>query len=199
MTTPTTRLGLAKPTTGDNYSVAGLDAVYDAIDAQPGLHICTSGTRPGAWGVNQTGRTIIETDTGLIWRWNGTAFVRQGPSGWLGGNRRTADYSVVDGAYGVVVQQTGIVVPAGGRRVLLTLGWNHLDLASSGGSAEWGLFEGSTQLVAWEANLHGGSYSYHYAPAAGVYTFSAQLKGLGSAGTLRADATHPCSIDIVEE
>lgn len=198
MTTPTLHLGLSKPTTSDNFVTADIAAVYDEIDAAPGITICTSGTRPGAWGSDQEGLCIIEKDTGLVWRWNGSAFVRQGPSGWLGGNRRTADFTLVDGSFGVVVQQTTINVPAGDRRVKITLAWNKVDLTTSGGTGEWALFRGATQLVAFDIDPHGGSYSYTHVPGTGIYTFAAKAKGVGTAGFVRADATHPCSIDIEE-
>lgn len=97
MPTPSTKLGLNIFSTADTFSTAQYNANWQTLDASPGLFVCTSTTRPGmagappAWGANQNGMRIVETDTGLIWMWNGTTFVRQMPMGYLGRVTRTSN------------------------------------------------------------------------------------------------------------
>ena len=73
MPTPSPRLGLALPSQPDDFSTADLHANWSKIDAAPGTHICTSTTRP-PWGVNQAGREIFETNTGVKRAWTGSAW-----------------------------------------------------------------------------------------------------------------------------
>ena len=68
MPTPSPRLGLAVPTTSDPFSTEDLADNWDLLDAFPGTYICTSATHP-VWGAAQQGMRILETDTGLEWRW----------------------------------------------------------------------------------------------------------------------------------
>lgn len=74
MPTPSPRLGLALPSQPDDFSTADLRINWEKIDAAPGTFICTSTSRP-AWGANQIGREIFETNTGVKRAWTG--------SGWL--------------------------------------------------------------------------------------------------------------------
>src|SRR3954452_20373739 len=82
MPTPTTRMGLLKPTTADPFSTADLAANWQKIDDSPGTYVCTSTTRP-PWGAAQRGRKIHETDTLLNWTWDGANFQRDAPRGLL--------------------------------------------------------------------------------------------------------------------
>ena len=75
MPTPSPKMGLALPSQTDPFSTADVRANWEKIDAAPGVHICLSTTRP-AWGAGQAGRKIYETNTGLEYVWNGTAFDR---------------------------------------------------------------------------------------------------------------------------
>jgi hypothetical protein len=90
MPTPSTKLALNIFSTADTFSTAQYNANWTTLDGYPGFYICTSTTRP-TWGANQTGMRIQETDTGLSWMWNGSAFVRMNGSGNLGRITRTSN------------------------------------------------------------------------------------------------------------
>lgn len=197
MPVTSTRLGLAKPVTSDSFTTAGLSSNLQILDTFPGIYICTSSTRP-TWGANQAGMRIYETDTDTEWRWTGSVWVRVRPRGWLGGNKRTGDYADGSGVFGVVVQQASIVVPAGSLHVEITASWWKI-VIPGGESAEMALYRGATQLVAWQPFGSGGAFAFTEQPAPGTYTYSLQFRGIGATGsTLKADATHPCSIDLKE-
>ena len=74
MSSLTSRLGLIRWALSDKWRNQDLVDNWNAIDAAPGTHICTAATRP-TWGANQAGRKILETDTGLEYRWSGSAWV----------------------------------------------------------------------------------------------------------------------------
>jgi hypothetical protein len=90
MPTPSTRLGLNIFSTADQFSTAQYDANWSLLDNYPGLFVCTSTTRP-TWGANQAGMRISETDTGLLWTWNGSVFNRTHGIGNLGRITRTSN------------------------------------------------------------------------------------------------------------
>jgi hypothetical protein len=83
MSTTTPRLGLYKPDGTDAFERTKFNETWDKLDEAPGLHICTSASRP-AWGAGLAGRAILETDTGRILRWTGTTWrqVKQAANGW---------------------------------------------------------------------------------------------------------------------
>jgi hypothetical protein len=70
MSTTTTRLGLVKETTAENYSVGTVNANSDKVDAAVGFEQVTSSTRPSA---PFNGKGIRETDTGSVLYSNGGA------------------------------------------------------------------------------------------------------------------------------
>lgn len=78
MATSTTKLGLTKPDYTDVVDVADLNTNADLIDSAAGFTICTSSTRPGSpW----SGQVIYETDTGLSFVWDGSAWQASGGGG----------------------------------------------------------------------------------------------------------------------
>lgn len=74
MATFTSRLGLKRPDVTDPFLTQDFYDNYNLIDAAPGLHICTSSTKP-TWGVNQAGRSIFMTDYKYIEVWDGTNWI----------------------------------------------------------------------------------------------------------------------------
>jgi len=75
MSTVTPKLGLLKPAGSDLINVTTqLDDNYDKIDNNAGTFVCTSSTRPSG-GSRFTGQLIFETDTNLVWVWNGSAWI----------------------------------------------------------------------------------------------------------------------------
>ncbi len=74
----TTRLGLKKPDGSDDFRRVDINDNWDALEASPGVFICTSETRP-AWGDDEVDRLIFETDTLRIRSWSGAKFMPVSP------------------------------------------------------------------------------------------------------------------------
>lgn len=74
MSSFTTKYRLKRPDGTDPFLRSDFVDNWNLLDAAPGLHICTSGSRP-TWSGAQNGRLIQETDTQRILEWNGTDFV----------------------------------------------------------------------------------------------------------------------------
>lgn len=72
----TTRLALSKPdpdpVTGDDVDVQVLNDNFDALDAVVSFTVCTSTARPSA---PFAGQAILETDTGNLYVWGGSAWL----------------------------------------------------------------------------------------------------------------------------
>lgn len=85
MPTFTNRLGLIKPSGGENVDVDQLNANFDRLDAKIATVVCTSTTRPTGTDRYQ-GLVIYETDTGNTYVWDGTGWV------WIGGKENADTY-----------------------------------------------------------------------------------------------------------
>jgi hypothetical protein len=220
MPTPTTRLGLLKPSTVDAFSTSDLAANWQKLDDTPGTKIVTSTTRPTTWGAAQNGMQIVESDTGLAYRWTGSAWVRSAAKGLLttttGGRARaqrtttisTSTYaSLVD-----VLTLPNVVVPGGNRTLMITATWNQAQ--NSAGCLLMAISRSGTALAQWlqagdstspsaGAQGQGGSF-VTYEPnglAAGTYTWTLQFRStFAYKGTsyILADATTPIEIAVIE-
>jgi len=73
MSTLTPRLGLKRPDGTDPFLTQDFVDNYNKLDAAPGVHVCTSSTRP-SWGAAQAGRTIFLTDYKCFQWWDGSAW-----------------------------------------------------------------------------------------------------------------------------
>ncbi|MEV7675113.1 hypothetical protein [Streptomyces sp. NPDC088752] len=73
MSGTTPRMGLKTFDSTDPFLRSDFNDNSARLDAYPGQYICTSGTRP-AWGPNQAGLRIYETDTRREVVWTGTAW-----------------------------------------------------------------------------------------------------------------------------
>lgn len=84
MSTLTDKLGLKIPAPTDPFLRQDYEDALVAIDRAPGVHYCTSTTRP-TWSSGQDGRLIFETDTRRFLSWTGSAWlvVLQPSNGWL--------------------------------------------------------------------------------------------------------------------
>lgn len=79
------RLTLKRNDGSDPFLRADFTDNWNKLDLAPGVHICTSASRP-TWGTAQAGRMIMETDTKRTIFWDGTAWKEQlqvGPA-WSG-------------------------------------------------------------------------------------------------------------------
>lgn len=79
MSSLTPRLLLKRPDGADPFLRQDFVDNWNKIDAAPGVHVCTSSTRP-TWAAAQAGRTIIETDTYREMLWTGTSWVEPNPA-----------------------------------------------------------------------------------------------------------------------
>jgi hypothetical protein len=125
MPSPSPKLGLNIFALADTFSTAQYNANWNALDASPGILVCTSTTRP-TWGANQTGMRISETDTGLLWTWNGSAFARSHGVGNLGRVTRTSNISTTaqwtpPSTGTLITALTETVHPPPGNRMLMVV------------------------------------------------------------------------------
>jgi hypothetical protein len=88
------RLGLKRPLPNHDFDRQEAYDNLTVIDAHPGVYPCTELSRPSTWGAAHEGMVILETDTALMWRWNGLDFLRVMPMGLLADPAvRTTDFS----------------------------------------------------------------------------------------------------------
>lgn len=224
MPTPTARLGLLKPSTSDQFVTADIASNYQKIDDTPGYYICTSTTRPTTWGTAHAGMLIVETNTGLVWRWTGTAFVRNNATGILrttGGAlavaSRTTDFSTASTTFVVALSVTNVVVPDGTRPLIVLVqgkkGENSngalVTQISRGTVANTGPFLAESGLVgdatSPTAGAQGAGFTLFGLEAsglsAGTYSWSFQIRSsisYGGTSYVRADANGPCKILVIE-
>lgn len=222
MPTPTTRLGLLKPSTADVFSTADIAKNWQTLDDNPGTFICTSSTRP-TWNSAKKGREILETDTMLKWLWDGAKFVRLNPKGlltttsgaWARG-QRTTDYSTTSTSYGLVVSINNVVVPPGNRTLMITVNWSKAE--NTAGYFYGAIFRSNVsnqepRIGGWAlsgdsssptAGAQGSGASFvTFEPgglAAGTYSWSFQIasSSLGGTSTIRGNATQPTEIAVIE-
>lgn len=75
MSSFTPRLSLKRNDGTDPFKRSDFTDNWNKLDAAPGVHVCTSTTRPSTWGVAQAGRSILETDTYRTLYWDGTQWI----------------------------------------------------------------------------------------------------------------------------
>lgn len=73
MSTLSPRLSLKRPDDTDPFLTQDFVDNYNKLDQAPGVHICTSTTRP-SWGAAQAGRTVFLTDWKCFQWWDGSAY-----------------------------------------------------------------------------------------------------------------------------
>lgn len=205
MTTTTNKLGLKVWTSGDAFHVQDFTDNFNALDLKPGIHVCTSTTRPTTWGANQSGMFIFETDTTLVWRWDGAAFVRQWGKGWLGSTERTTPFTTTATAPQTVAT-VSVTVPAGARQLLVVIEGGAL--YNTNGSSQVNILrDGATSLQSFNVPWGGAGSAGPIAlttldsPGAGTHAYALQVGAvLGVAGTttLTASPSQPASIHVIE-
>ena len=111
---------MIKEATSDNYLTNDFITNWNLLDASPGIFIGTAtvvNAKVSTWGSNQTGFEIYETDSGLEFRWNGSALIRTGPAGLLGTNQTTSTQTATSGTSPKILVSETITVPATPRTV----------------------------------------------------------------------------------
>ena len=208
MTTLSSRLGLKRHTTADRFRIQDYADNWAMLDTYPGSFVCTSTTRPTTWGAAQNGMKITETDTGLIWRWMGSAFVRQGPSGYLGAAARTTDLSTSATSAVTVVTYTASV-PAGARAVQINVATP--GVYSTAGITRVSILRGATVLMSFLQQGSTGSLAINQPqpmdftiidiPNVASVTYSLAINaeiGFGGTSTIQGNLSAPCSLSVVE-
>ena len=224
MPTPTTHLGLNDWAGGDQFNWSQLNTNFTLIDDSPGILICTSTTRPGmgggpaAWGTNQTGMKIVETDTLLTWTWNGTAFLRQAPLGYLARSTRTSNLGTTSqwaepgtGTFASLLTAT-VTISAGGRRVMLVA--EVPEVTNPNGLSYFAIESGSTLLTSWpvwttqetvmgDSSYPGskGDYITFDTPSAGSVTYNLVFAAsvlLGGTSTAVGSSNRPIGLTVLE-
>jgi hypothetical protein len=209
MTTLSSRLGLKKHTDADVFRIEDYADNWNVLDGKPGIHICTSSTRP-TWGAGQSGMRIWETDTGLEWNWNGSAWGRISGKGLLGSAERTTDLTNSSaGTYATLVTAS-VTVPAGNRSVLLIA--EGYGVSNTVGLTEIAIYRDATLVQEWSIPAGGGAAANQQpreisltavdVPTAGVgvnYLLRFRpVVGFGGTSTVAASANKPTALHVVE-
>jgi hypothetical protein len=130
--TPSARLSLLKPAESDPFVTDDIADNWQKIDDHPGARVCLSTSRP-VWTNAQAGMLISETDTGLLWRWTGSAWARPYPTGrlrttsggWAYAARTTLFSTASSSAYVVALTLANVVVPDGLRPIEVEAAWDN--------------------------------------------------------------------------
>lgn len=213
MTTPSPRLKLKVPAQSDRFSTQDLIDNWNLLDAAPGLHICTSTTRPSDWGAAQAGRLIYETNTRLEWGWTGSAWVRvtggtgilKRSDGSFAVGERTTDFATGSSTPVRAVSVTNVVVPDGHRTIMAIATWKDAGNPGNNDHFPGYIYRSNTNnsgplMGAWQIGTIGGTFVVfeRNGLAAGTYDFSFQITAPSGTSTLQASATTPISIAIIE-
>lgn len=85
MSTLSPRMSLKRPDGTDPFLTQDFVDNWNKIDAAPGVHVCTSTTKP-SWASAQAGRTIFLTDWKCFQYWDGSAWQNErAAAGMFGG------------------------------------------------------------------------------------------------------------------
>ena len=168
---------------------------------------------------------IVETDTGLVWRWTGTTFVRlygsgvlRTTTGALAVATRTTDFSTSSTtAHQVVVAVSNVVVPDGGRPIMVVVSFQKgensagifvaavIRSASNNGTPVLGQWVVSGDSTSPSAGAQGAGSSYvgweTSALSPGAYAWSFQIRSSSSYGGtsyIRSDVNNICRLAVVE-
>lgn len=161
---------------------------------------------------------LYETDTDLIWRWDGAGWHRTAKRGLLGIARREVDYSNAATSFTDVVETASIHVPDGHQALMVTVTWPRLENttgsfvlallrrnADDTGEVmvdEWDGTGDSTSptpgaggqggtYIAWEnAGLDEGDYKWAFA--------ARSVAGIGGTTTIPADSAKRITIAVAE-
>lgn len=226
MATKSKFLDLTVPSRTDQFSTSDIAANWNALDRAPGVHVCTSSTRPN-WNQAKAGRLIYETDTDLMWAWTGSAWSRVAPKGILNRSdgskaiaQRHTDFSTTSTTPAMILGVSNVVVPPGHRPLMVTVTWSRAYATTgyfygrihrhSGAPAS----NSGTTLMQWAINgdkrgedpaSRGGGGTYvTYEPQglpAGVYGFSFQTyinPAHSGTATVTGSAGFPSQIAVVE-
>jgi hypothetical protein len=167
---------------------------------------------------------IVETNTGLVWRWDGTNFQRVAPAGMLKTTAgafafatRTTDFSTSSLTFVVCLGITNVVVPAGMRPIAAYVSFgkgentagNFTGAVMRSNTAavgpQFGNFSITGDATSPTAGAQGSGGTYVAWETAGItagtYSFSFQIKSsatFGGTSHIRADSVNITRLAIVE-
>lgn len=208
MSSLSNRLRLIRWASGDKFKNADLVANWNALDAAPGTHICTSASRPSDWTANQAGRFIFETDTRRIYQWTGSAWQSEFGRGARARAERLTVASTTAFSYSAVVSAPSTVYSD--RRHLIVV--EAPKVYSSAGVTGLAIFRDGTLLQEWNHRGGTGAAATDVARGMSFVTTDQQSSGtavvyslqmtavVGYGGTCYVEgATNkPCAITVVE-
>lgn len=223
MATQTTFLKLISPTVQDGFSTADIAENWGKIDQAPGVHICTSTSRP-TFTLGQAGRVIYETDTDLMWAWTGTGWSRIAPKGLLSradGSKavgvRSSDFQTTSTTPTLVIGVTNVVVPPGNRTLEVRAQWSRAysneggyfygrfyrsNVSNSGPVLnQWAISGVGGGTIPAGTKGDGGGYSAFIRNGlpAGTYDFSFQVHVIsGATATVTGTPSYPNEILVTE-
>ena len=220
MSTQSDRLGLTKPTTSDPFNTGDISDNWQKIDDHPGIFICDHAGRPSDWGVDHEGMLIQENDSGLLFRWNGSAFDRVAPLGTLNRGTRTSDFQTTNTSAQVVVQTSAFVPnPGAAENLFVKITISYPLLSSLGGRCALSITGGSPSTLDYEWEVagltgatdaqdlgSGGTFTVYDQPfgndGSGLVTYALNARALaGYTGelTMVGSADAPIAITVSEE
>lgn len=194
-------------TTSDLFHISDYFVNWERLDDAPGLWICESNDRP-LWGERQEGMSIYETDTQLIWTWDGSGWDRLIPRGLLGINSATTAVDTTSTSFQTALS-TNVNVVEGNRYHQITV--SAPGVHSTEDLTEVAIFRDSTQLQAWfqQGGVDSGpehqprpiAHTLFDLPTPGTINYSLRYRavsGLGGTSTIEAGANSPIQISVVE-
>lgn len=198
-----------KHTLADTFQIQDYADNWEALDASPGAFITTSGDHP-SWGIGHTGMLMVETDTGLLWRWTGSAFVRVASKGLVSDpdDARTTLISSSSTTYvnGVV---TAVAVAPGDRPHLIVV--EGPSVKNTNGITELAIARDSTVLQEWRQYGGTGVTAAEQprpcwgialdVPTPATYNYRLMFRAsldFGGTSTLGASAEAPLAIHVIE-
>ncbi len=216
-TSATPRIGLLRPLTGHGFDRQEAADNLTMLDALPGITICTLASRPATWAAANEGQYIWETDRGLLWRWDGSQFMRAHPLGDLGKSEITANAATASTSPQTAIS-CAVTVPAGSpgstaKRIEVSGSWYAID--NTIGVCEISIRRdpgdvlvrkircvGQPDTATDPLDWGGGGVIIGYdAPSAGSVTYRLCVNSIASQGgttTLRADATNTAILAVEE-
>lgn len=208
-------LGLAKPSTLDDFDTAEIASNWQIVDDHPGRFITDLAGVAAVeadWGAANEGMEILVIDAvpfPLVWYWDGAAFSRDGGPYAVGllaaPTTRTSDFTTTNTTPQVVVS-VDVDVPEGGRSIEIQASWPSAH--GDDGAVQFALYQDTNQLSAWKVHGTtggtlgpelgtGGAMTFIDTPADGAYTYSLRAGvpvTLSNEITVEGGADHPIAI-----
>jgi hypothetical protein len=203
----TTRRRLIYHTLADLFRIQDYADNWQNLDSEFGFFFCTSSTRPN-WDVQQEGMAIFETDTKLIWHWDGAAWERLIAVGSRAEEEINVDVETSSTTYITAITANAAIL-AGGRRHLIVC--HAPGVYNTNGLTILALFRDAELLQEWSHQGGVGAAAEDQprpifaavpdTPGEGAVAYTLQVKAdatIGGTSTIVATATKPLALDVIE-